>query len=354
MNTPLRIGIIGCGRISAGHILGIGEAHDGVVTALCDIDEEKLREKGDALHIPAERRFRDYHDLIDCLEVDAVEICTPNDLHVPMAAAVIRAGKPVNIEKPLTTTCAALAPVEEALRERQVPNMMCFSYRFMPAVRFAKEIVDKGLLGNIITAQVEYLQSGAFIEGRRLEWRFDKPRTGTGAIGDLGVHLIDMTRYLLGDFRAVCGRKGIVVKQRRKLDSEELAPVTADDYAMFLADLECGVTASFTVTRCAIGHSNTIRYDLFGTEGVLSFNLNDPTVLGVCLGEVDRKTGGLHTVKVPPQYRASQEQTFIDLALGRCREPVAGIPDGIACQRILDAIDRSSNENTWISVEKGK
>lgn len=97
---------------------------------------------------------------------------------------------------------------------------MCFSYRFMPAVRYAKELLDEKKLGKIVSVDVEYLQSGAFIEGRRLEWRFDKKKAGTGAIGDLGVHLIDMTRYLLGDITAVCalqedGRQGKKAARQR-------------------------------------------------------------------------------------------------------------------------------------------
>ena len=347
----LRIGIIGCGRISMTHIDGIRGAKDGIITALCDVKPEKLKEKGDLLGIPEERRFSDYHDLIACPEVDAVEICTPNYLHVPMAEAVIKAGKPVNIEKPLSCTMADVHKLTDALKENPQPNMMCFSYRFRPAVRFAKYILDKGMIGNIVTVNIEYLQSGAFIPGRKLEWRFDKEKTGTGSIGDLGVHLIDMTRYLAGDIKAVCARKGIVVKERQREDSDEIAPVTADDYCMFLADIEGGATASFIVTRCAHGHSNTIKYDIFGTKGVISFNLNDPSVLGICLGEIDLKTGGLHTVRVPAEFNASQEQSFIDIALGRYKETPADINEGIACQKILDAISKASDENRWIEIE---
>jgi predicted dehydrogenase len=120
---------------------------------------------------------------------------------------------------------------------------------------------------------------------------------------------------------------------------------------MFLADIEGGATASFIVTRCAHGHSNTIKYDIFGTKGVISFNLNDPSVLGICLGEIDLKTGGLHTVRVPAEFNASQEQSFIDIALGRYKETPADINEGIACQKILDAISKASDENRWIEIE---
>ena len=347
----LKIGIIGCGGISATHIDGLKKAKDGVITALCDINPERLKAKGDMLGIPEERRFSDYRDLIACPEVDAVEICTPNYLHVPMAKAVIEAGKPVNVEKPLSCTMADVHELTEALEKNPQPNMMCFSYRFRPAVRFAKYILDKGMLGDITTVNVEYLKDSAYMPGRKLEWRFDKEKAGTGVLGDLGVHLIDMTRYLVGDFKAVSARKAVVVKERQKEDSEEIGTVTTDDYCMFLADLEGGATASFVVTRCAHGQKNTIKYDIFGTKGVISFNLNDPSVLGVCLGEIDLKAGGLHTVKVPAEFNASQEQAFIDIALGRYKEEPADIKEGVRCQKILDAISKSSDENRWIEIK---
>lgn len=347
----LRIGIIGLGGISGTHIDGITESRDGVITAICDIDKNKLKKRGDELKIPEERRFVSWHDLLACSEVDAVEICTPNYLHVPMAAEAIRLGKSVNVEKPLSCTMEDVHIVTDALKENPQPNMMCFSYRFRPAVRFAKYIIDKGMIGDIVSVNVEYLKSSAYMEGRRLEWRFIKEYSGTGVIGDLAVHLIDMIRYLVGDIKAVCARKGTVIKQRKKLDSEELGEVTTDDYCNFIADIEGGATASFAVTRCAHGHGNTIKYDIFGTKGVISFNLNDPWVLGVCAGEIDLKTGGLHTVRVPNEFNSSQEQTFIDLALGRCKEPPADIYEGVKCQKILDAIVRASDENRWIEIK---
>ena len=103
--------------------------------------------------------------------------------------------------------------VANALAEAEVPNMMCFSYRFCPAVRYAKWIMDNGLLGDIVNIDVAYLKNSAFFEGRRLEWRFVKEKAGTGVLGDLGVHLIDLAELLAGDIKAVSGTTDIVVKQ---------------------------------------------------------------------------------------------------------------------------------------------
>lgn len=196
---------------------------------------------------------------ITCDDVDAVEICTPNYLHVPMVIDAVKAGKPINVEKPLSINLSEAKKLEDALKNNTVPNMMCFSYRFKPAVRYAKEILNRKLLGDILSVNVEYLKSSAFMEGRRLDWRFVKEYAGTGVLGDLGVHLIDMAQFLLGDMTRVCAEAGIIVKQRKKLDSDELGNVETDDYCNFMADFECGAHGMFTITRCAIGHKNTIN-----------------------------------------------------------------------------------------------
>lgn len=348
----VRIGIIGVGGIACGaHIPEICESDGGVLTAVCDIDSGKLNSVGDRFNIPQNRRFTNYRELIECDEVDAVEICTPNYLHVPMAIDAVRAGKPINVEKPLSVNITEARKLESALSENHVPNMMCFSYRFKPAVRYAKEILNRGLLGDILSVNVEYLKSSAFMAGRRLEWRFIKKYAGTGVLGDLGVHLIDMAQLLVGNMTRVCAETGIVVKQRKKLDSEELGNVETDDYCNFLADFECGAHGMFNVTRCAIGHDNTIKYDIFGTRGVLSFNLNNSDELSLCIGDIDVESCGMHTVKVPDKYRIAQEQMFVDLVSGKECQYLPSVADGIVCQNILDSLLESSQKNGWIYLK---
>ncbi len=347
----VRIGIVGVGGIAQNvHIPQLLKVKDCKITAICDVDAKTLRRVGDMLDIDEAHRFASYSDLIACADVDAVEICTPNHLHVPIAVEAIKANKPVEIEKPLSCNLEQTKALEEALAENPVPNMMCFSYRFRPATRFAKWIIEQGMLGDIVSVDVAYLKSSAFMEGRRLDWRFVKEYAGTGVLGDLGVHLIDMTRYLVGDINSVCGDTRIVVKQRKKLDSEEWAPVETDDYCSFVANVGNDVAATFMITRCAIGNANTIKYDIYGTEGVISFNLNDPDEIGLCVGKIDKECNGMHTVQVPARFRLGQEQTFVDVASGK---KVADLPvaaDGVDCQRILDAILRSTEEKRWINV----
>ena len=348
----VRVGIIGVGGIATNsHIPQLLKVPECKITAICDIDLNQLKKVGDMLGLDDAHRFTDYKDLIGCADVDAVEICTPNYLHVPMAIEAVKAGKPVEVEKPLACNLEQTEALEEALKENPVPNMMCFSYRFRPATRYAKWIIEKGLIGDIISVDVAYLKSSAFMVGRRLDWRFVKEYAGTGVLGDLGVHLIDMTRYLVGDLKSVCGDTEIVVKERKKLDSEEIGKVETDDYCAFMARVGDNVRASFMITRCAIGNANTIKYDIYGTEGVISFNLNNPDVLGVCVGEIDKECNGIHTVKVPARFARTQEKTFIEVASGKNVPDHPVVADGVDCQRILDAILLSTVEKRWIDVD---
>ncbi len=348
----VRIGIIGVGGIACGaHIPQIKNTDCGKLVAICDIDEKRLNEIGEKEGIAPEYRFTDYRDLIACSEVDAVEICTPNYLHIPFAIEAIKQGKPVHVEKPLSTSYAAAKEIIPVLDKTNVKNMQTFTYRFQPAVRYARDIIKKGLLGKILSLNVEYMKDSAFMEGRRLEWRFIKEYAGTGVLGDLGVHLIDMTKFLLGNVESVCAEAGIIVKERKKIDSEEWGKVETDDYCNFMANIQNGIKGMFSITRCAIGNHNTIKYDIYGTEGVLSFNLNDSTVLGVCIGEVDKEAKGLHFVKVPSKYYISQEQAFVNLVNGKLDETLPTIEDGLYCQKILDALLLSSEERRWVNIQ---
>lgn len=345
------IGVVGVGGIGAGcHIPGIQATANGRVVAICDIDPEKLKRVGDQLGLDEAHRFADYRDLIACTDVDAVEVCTPNYLHCRIALAAVQAGKAINVEKPLDVDFEATQALAKELEARKVPNMVCFSYRFKSAVRYAKEILDQGLIGDIFTVNVAYQQSGALIPGRRLEWRFEKEKTGTGALGDLGAHLVDMAMLLCGDIKTVSAQMGTAVKRRRRLDSEEYADVNVDDYCNFVAQFANGASGLFSITKCAIGHSNTIKFEIFGRDGVLSFNLNEPNTLDVCIGKIDVESNGLHTIQVPVRYRVDQEQTFVNLVEGKETPLLPTIADGIRCQKVLDAVQRSAETQTVVSV----
>lgn len=347
----VKIGIIGLGRISGGHISALRHCPDAKITAVCDIDTEKLKNIGDQLGIPESHRFIDYHDLVACADVEAVEICTPNYLHTPMALAAVRAGKAVEVEKPLSNEYEnGVADLIAEVENRQITAMMCFSYRFKPAVRYAKELIDSGKLGQILNVTVEYLQCGVFIPGRRLEWRFVKEYAGSGTLADLGVHLIDMTRFLAGDFESVYAMSKTVVHERQKLDSEEFAPVHVDDLTGLMARLKGGVIANMLFTKCAIGESNTIKFEIYGTDGKIKFNLNNPEEITLCFADESRVTGKEETITVPEQYRLGQEECYVKALHGEMTPYFPSVTEGAACQKVLDAAVTSAAEDRVVTL----
>lgn len=348
----VRVGIIGTGGIANGkHIKELLECADAKIVALCDIDPVALKRSAEKAGVPEDKCYTDYRDLIADPDVDAVEICTPNYLHAPMAKDVLAAGKFLNLEKPVTMNYQQALEVVEAEQQSDAFGMVCFSYRFMPAVRYAKYLVEQNKLGNIVGLNVAYLKNSAFWEGRRLEWRFDKEKAATGVLGDLGSHLIDLAQMLAGNIVELCATTQVVVKERVTLDGTGVGAVNTDDSCSFVARFACGAEGCFHITRCAIGHQNTIRYDVYGDKGALSFDLNNPTVLTVCFGEGDPKNFKPETVAVPEEFYLGQEQAFIDAIKGK-RDPLfPTLSDGAQGQRVLDAMLESAEQRCWVSLK---
>jgi len=344
----IRIGLIGCGGISNTHLPQYAKCSGGVIYALCDINEDRLNAQADKYGVPKERRFTDYRDLIACEGVDAVDICTPNDLHVPMAHDAINAGKHICVEKPLGISYEETVGLKKHADEAGIKSMVCFSYRFMPAVRYAKHLIDEGFVGRIVNIYASYLKSSAYMPGRRLDWRFDKKIARYGVSGDLGVHMLDMTTFLCGDVNAIAAQNGIAVPRRKKLDSEEYADVTTDDWCHILASYECGAGGTFSITRAAYGNRNHISADIYGEKGGLRFDLNDNTTL-----EYHRPGTGendMEKIKVPKQFFSGQQQCFIDLLNGRPDKYIPTLADAVKLQKVLDAILTSDEEKRWIEL----
>ena len=350
----VRIGIIGVGGIANRvHIRQLLEVKAASIVAVCDIDPQNLNSTADKLGLPAEKRYTDYRQLIDDPEVDAVEICTSNDMHVEMAVYAIKAGKHVNVEKPISTDCATLPPLQEALKnvdqDKQV-CMACFSYRFYPAVRYAKHLIERGGLGRIINVSVEYMKDSGLWKDRPMEWRFEKEKAGTGVLGDLGVHLVDMVRLLIADIDSVVAHTEIIIKERPIRGSSEIGTVETDDFCTFIARLKNSAMVNFSISRCALGEKNSIRFDIYGTKGMLSVDLNNPKVLGVCYAGEDPASAKIEVVDVPAEYTVMQEESFVNAVLGKKVAHFPTIDDAIECQRILDAVLLSSQTHTWVTL----
>ena len=237
----IRVGSVGVGAIWGGvHEPGIAKSPDLTLVAICDIDEKKLEAVGEKYGIPPQYRFTDYRDLVNCDIVDAVDICTSNDAHFKVAMAAVEAGKPFNLEKPITLTAEEADILAKAAQEKNVKNMVCFSYRFKAAARYAKDLIAQGKIGRVYHVNMQYFQAWGLPRANcPLVWRYVKSRTGTGALGDLGSHALDLVRFVTNkEYTRVVGHTGTYVHERPLLDGKGVGKVDVDDFSNYMADME--------------------------------------------------------------------------------------------------------------------
>jgi Predicted dehydrogenases and related proteins len=353
----IRMGVIGAGNIAYSHIKGIIASPDAELAAICDINEGVLDARADEYGVDSTCRFKNYMDMINSGAVDAVTICTPNNTHYEIARSVILKGLPFLLEKPVVIDYGQSAELERLARERNVPNMVGFSYRFKASARYARWLVREGYLGKILHLYGQYFQSWAISEKVELEWRFQKELSGSGTLGDLGSHAVDLARFMVGEFEKVCGSAGTFVTRRKKVDSDEYGKVDVDDYCHFLATLEGGIGAVFSVTRDAYGRGNYQRFEIYGTRGALVYKLDEDgkseDVLEVCIGDVYSESGCFQRINIPDRFVSERMQSFFDIVNKKGDNLAATIEDGRVNQLILDSIIRSFESEKWIKIGEG-
>jgi predicted dehydrogenase len=320
----------------------------------------------------------DWRELIARPDVDLVDICTPGDLHAEVAIAALDAGKHVLCEKPLANTPAeaeAMTAAAQRAAARGIRSMVGFNYRRVPALAFARTLVAEGRLGEIRHVRATYLQDWLTDSAFPLTWRLQRERAGSGALGDLGAHLIDLAQYLTDEpITAVSGSLRTFVGQRpvtgRAAGEPETGAVTVDDAAVFTARLGAGVTlGSFEVSRFAAGRKNALRIELNGSLGSVAFDLERLNELEFHDHAGSALTAGFTRILVtepdhpylsawwPPGHVLGWDVTFsheiADLvtAIAKGTQPRPSFADGLQVQRVLAAVQESAaSDSRWITV----
>ncbi|MEG1426464.1 MAG: Gfo/Idh/MocA family oxidoreductase [Oscillospiraceae bacterium] len=354
----IKIGSVGIGGISRWvHQPGIEKSSDLELVALCDIDPETLKWAQENYGIDAAHCFTDYRDLIRCPDVDAVDISTSNDAHYEIALAAANAKKPFCLEKPLTLSGEQADLLEKAVEENHVKNMVCFSYRFKAAARYAKELIARGMLGEIYHVDMQYYQAWGlpFCETPRL-WRFEKKRTGSGALGDLGSHALDLVRFVTGkEYKRVVSHTGTFIHERKSLAGSWQEPVDVDDFSNYMAEMEGNTAATFRITRFAYGRGNYQTMEIYGSEGALQYELDhaapDTDEIHICIGRANGEAHVFSKIPVPKEYQADQMQAFADLINGKGDGKAATVSDGQINQHAMDAVLRSAETGTWEKIQ---
>ena len=323
-----------------------------------------------------------WEKLVQREDVGLVDINTPNSTHREIAVAAAKAGKHILCEKPLAISLAEAEEMLEAAQEAGVKHMVCFNYRKVPAVGLAKKLIGEGRLGKIYHFRAQYLQDWITDPEFPLVWRLKKEEAGAGAHGDLNSHIVDLARYLVGDFAKVVGMQETFIKKRpepevsEKLTTglaaqsrrRELGEVTVDDATLFLARFKNGALGSFEATRLASGRRNGLRFEINGSKGSLLFELENMNELWFYSGEDPDGVQGFRKILAteaahpyieawwPPGHIIGWEHTFVHLvydfmkALDEDRMPTPNFADGVECQRVLEAVEKSVKEERWVEV----
>jgi len=323
----------------------------------------------------------DWRRVLERDDIDLVDICTPGDTHAEIAVAALQAGKHVLCEKPLANSvdeAERMAAAARAAREHGVRAMVGFTYRRVPAIALAKRLVEQGRIGDVHHVRAQYLQDWIADPEAPLSWRLDKQKAGSGALGDIGAHALDLAQYLTGEKVVdVSGSLRTFVAERPVASehaglsgtaSTERGPVTVDDAASFLATFSNGAMGVFEATRFAYGRKNALRIELNGSKGSLAFDFEDMNVLEFFDAAEPSDTAGFHRIIAtepehpyvaawwPPGHGLGYEHAFshqvVDLvsAIAAGCDPTPSFDEGLQVQRVLDAVETSSASRAWQTV----
>lgn len=354
-----RIGIIGYGWVaSANHRNSYKLSQDAEIVAVCDVNPKALEKAKEDFNLSDDCLFSDYKALIDSGKCDMVDICTPNSLHCEQAKYALHAGLAVSMEKPAGVNSKEVDEVRALAEEKGLPVFICFTWRHMPTTRFLKDTIDSGAIGKVYHCYIKCIKESGLWEGRRLEWRFREELGGTGVLCDLGSHMIDFLNWMNEDIIGLSANMGIFIKERQKLDSDEWAPVTTDDYANIIADLKSGATANIELSRCAKTEEQLVEFVIYGEKGYICFSNRVGEGLEICYGDKETIAKGRQRVSTPDKYGVPgdiyQSQSFIDLANGKSDAFTSTINDGLRAQMVIDAAIKSHKEKRYVTLDEIK
>ncbi len=340
------------------------------LVAICGRTEDAVAEA--ARRFGYETYYTDWKTLIKDKRVELVDNSLPNNMHAAPCIGAAEAGKNVICEKPLAMTVEEAKEMYNAAEKAGVKHMTAFNYRFVPALRLAKIFIDEGYIGKILQFRAVYLQEWIMDPNFPLVWRLRKNICGSGALGDLGAHIIDLARFLMGDITSVCGMTETFIKERPSPeDPSKKGKVDVDDAFIAMARFKNGAIGSFESSRFCAGMKNYQRVEVHGTEGSIVFNLERLNELNVYSKRDPDDRMGFRNIIVtesvhpfiehwwPHGHIIGWEHTFvheihhlIDCIVND--KPIAPMGatfyDGLKCQEILEAVVESAEKGRWVKT----
>ncbi len=382
--SALRVAMIGHGFMGAAHSVGWRQA-PAAFSLPRDVEMAVLVGRNPRTTADAAAQWgwaetsTDWREVVAREDIDVVDIVTPGDSHAEIAIAALQAGKHVLCEKPLANSVAEAEAMAAAAAASGTQAMVGFTYRRVPAVTLMRDLIAQGLIGEVRQVRAAYRQDWLVDPQAPLVWRLQKEHAGSGALGDIGAHIVDMTQFVTGQpITAVSGMLETLVKERPLLGEgsglsgtagEGVGEVTVDDVALFTGRLSGGALASFEATRFATGRKNALTLEVSGEDGALVFDLEELNVLQHYdrTAPVERQgfTRILVTEDVHPYVAAwwpaghilGYEHGFTHQVVDLVRAIEDGVPahgtfaEGLRVQRVLDAVETSAAQgSTWAAV----
>jgi len=349
-----------------------------VMKVICDIDKKLADQR--AADWGWQQSDRSYKRVCARQDIDLIDICTPNVAHLPVVLEAAKQHKDILCEKPLARNAAEARKMAQAVKAAKVINMVSHNYRRCPAVSLAKEMIGEGVLGDIYHFRGTYLQDWIVDPNFPLVWRLQKPLTGSGALGDLVAHSVDLALYLVGQVSSVAAALQTFIKERPKLGAVtgglgaaakkgQMGRVTVDDAAIVLARFENGLTiGTFEATRFAPGRRNQNRFEINGSKGSLAWDLERMNELDWYDHTARAGRQGFKTILATDAshpymkaywpaahnigYEHSTINTVRDLleALGTRKNPRPNFEDGVYVNAVMDAIEKAAKTKHWERV----
>ena len=311
----------------------------------------------------------DWREVVEDPGIDIVDICAPNDVHCQIALAAARSGKAILCEKPLARTFNEAQRMVAAVKKARVPNMICYNYRRVPAVALARQVIDRGEIGRIFHFRARYAQDWIVDPKFPLVWRLQSGIAGSGAVGDLLSHVVDLARYLIGEFKELAAATETFVKRRPlSAGDRKKGKVTVDDAVTVIGRFRNGALASLGATRFAPGRKNSMTFEINGSEGSLFFDLEEMNRLQFFSRRDPENRQGFRDILVteqthpyikswwPPGHVIGYEHTFTHTVADFVQAVLSGrkaapdFADGLQTQQVLDAVVRSAKSNSKVKV----
>lgn len=385
----LNVGLIGAGFMGKAHSL----AYAGmpmffwpapampVKKIIADFDEGRVKEA--AIRFGFEKYTTNWKEIIEDKDIDIVDISTPNDSHAEIAIAAANAGKNIYCEKPIARNAEEAKSMFDAVKKAGVVNTLAFNYRRTPAVALAKKFIDEGAIGKIINFRGTYLQDWSADPSSPLSWRFQKKVAGSGSLGDIATHVIDMARYLAGEFAEVNAVMKTYIKERPvqedtidklgtvkadKGKSVKKAAVDVDDEVSFMIKFSSGAVGSIEATRNAWGRNNFITLEIHGDKGSIYFNYERRDELKVFFASDPGDRRGFRTIYTGPAHPYGEGLWpipalgigFSEIKITECYNFIKAIventeaspnfEDGYRIAVICDSIIKSAENKEWVKT----